>query len=83
MYKNMKLFICFLISLYTLMLSSAFADQVTINTQVLNIRENPTTSSTIIGKANKNEKFEIIEESNNWVKISKNSKEGWVSKIML
>lgn len=80
MYKNMKLFICFLISIYTLMLSSAFADQVTINTQVLNIRENPTTSSTIIGKANKNEKFEIIEESNNWVKINKNNTQGWVSK---
>ena len=80
MYKNMKLFICFLISMYTLMLSSAFADQVTINTQVLNIRENPTTGSTIIGKANKNEKFEILEEASNWVKINKNNMQGWVSK---
>lgn len=80
MYKNMKLFMCFLISMYMLMLSSAFASQVTINTQVLNIRQNPTTNSSIIGKVNKNEKYNIIEEFNNWIKINKNNQEGWISK---
>ncbi len=80
MYKNMKLFVCFLISLSTLMLSSAFAKQVTINTQVLNIRQDQSTSSAIIGKVNKNEKYEILEESDKWVKINKDNKQGWISK---
>ena len=51
----------------------------TVTADVLNIRANPNTSSSIIGTLSQNSKVSIIEMSNGWYKISYNSSTGWIS----
>ena len=54
----------------------------TITADVLNIRSNPNTSSSVIGKLNYNTKVSIIEISNGWYKVSYNNTTGWISNNM-
>ncbi|WP_346939707.1 SH3 domain-containing protein [uncultured Clostridium sp.] len=51
----------------------------TITADVLNIRSNHNTSSSIIGKINYNTKVSILEISNGWYKIKYNNTTGWIS----
>ncbi|WP_346961949.1 SH3 domain-containing protein [Clostridium sp.] len=51
----------------------------TITADVLNIRSNHNTSSSIIGKINYNTKVSILEISNGWYKINYNNTTGWIS----
>ncbi|WP_346931059.1 SH3 domain-containing protein [Clostridium sp.] len=51
----------------------------TITADVLNIRSNHNTSSSIIGKINYNTKVSILEISNGWYKIKYNNTAGWIS----
>jgi len=45
---------------------------------MLNVRENPSTSTKVIGQIPNGSKVEIIETSNGWYKVSYNGKTGWV-----
>jgi N-acetylmuramoyl-L-alanine amidase len=49
-----------------------------VNATNLNIRENPSTSATVIGQIPDKNKIDIIEESNGWYKVAYNGKTGWV-----
>ena len=51
----------------------------TVTADVLNIRSNPNTSSSVIGKLNYNTKVSIIGISNGWYKVSYNNTTGWIS----
>ena len=51
----------------------------TVTADVLNIRSNHNTSSSIIGKINYNTKVSILEISNGWYKIKYNNTTGFVS----
>jgi len=51
----------------------------TVTADVLNIRSNPNTSSSVIGKLNYNTEVSIIEISNGWYKVSYNNTTGWIS----
>ena len=51
----------------------------TITADVLNIRSNPNTSSSIIGSLKYNAKVSIIEISNGWYKVNYNNTTGWIS----
>lgn len=51
----------------------------TITADVLNIRSNHNTSSSIIGKINYNTKVSILDISNGWYKIKYNNTTGWIS----
>ncbi|GAE86891.1 C40 family peptidase [Acetivibrio straminisolvens] len=45
---------------------------------MLNVRENPSTSTKVIGQIPNGSKVDIIETSNGWYKVSYNGKTGWV-----
>lgn len=49
-----------------------------VNADVLNIRANPNTSSTIIGSYTQNTKITVLGISNGWYKVSYNNKTGWI-----
>lgn len=49
------------------------------NTNNLNVRSEPSTSSSILGKLNKNEKVEVVSGDSSWSKIKYNNKSGYVS----
>jgi len=51
----------------------------TVTADVLNIRSNPNTSSSVIGKLNYNTKVSIVEISNGWYKVNYNNITGWIS----
>jgi uncharacterized protein YgiM (DUF1202 family) len=51
----------------------------TITADVLNIRSNPNTSSSIMGSLKYNAKVSIIEISNGWYKVNYNNTTGWIS----
>lgn len=59
-------------------LSSRAATTGTVTADVLNVRNNPNTSSNIIGSLKQNTKISIIEMSNGWYKISYNNTNGWI-----
>ncbi|MBP3931355.1 MAG: SH3 domain-containing protein, partial [Peptostreptococcaceae bacterium] len=50
-----------------------------VNTTSLNVRSGPSTSYSILGKLKKNEKVEVISESNGWSKIKFEGKEAYTS----
>ena len=53
--------------------------QVEVITDFINIRENSSTSSNIIGKVFKNEIYDVIEENDLWIKIhTSNNITGWI-----
>lgn len=45
----------------------------------LRVRKDPSLNSSEIGRVNTKEQFEVIQESDGWVKISFQGKQGWVS----
>ncbi|WP_153019486.1 SH3 domain-containing protein, partial [Bacillus gaemokensis] len=51
----------------------------TVNATNLNIREQPTTQSKIVGKAKKGTTVQILGKEKEWAKISHEGKEGYVS----
>ena len=51
----------------------------TITADVLNVRANPNTSSTIIGNLKYNSNVTILEITDGWYKINYNNNTGWVS----
>ncbi len=61
--------------------ASSYTSTVTgsVIADVLNIRSNPNTTSSIIGGLNRNTKVSIVEISNGWYKISHNNTTGWIS----
>ncbi|MEG1257188.1 SH3 domain-containing protein [Clostridium sp.] len=50
-----------------------------ITADALNVRSNPSTSSSIIGSLSYNAKVSISETNNGWYKISYNNTTGWIS----
>ena len=51
----------------------------TINTNILNVRSGPSTSSAILGALKKGEKVEIFSSKNGWYNIKFNNKMAWIS----
>ncbi len=60
-------------------LTSRSAITGTVTADVLNVRSNPNTSSSVIGSLKQNTTISIIEMNNGWYKISYNNSTGWVS----
>ncbi|MGN1327318.1 MAG: SH3 domain-containing protein [Clostridia bacterium] len=51
-----------------------------VTTETLNLRSEPSTSSSVIELLNADEEVEILSEEGNWYKVKYGSKEGYVSK---
>jgi N-acetylmuramoyl-L-alanine amidase len=51
----------------------------TVQASILNVRAEPDTSSSILGKLSNGEKIEVLEIKQGWYKISFEGKEGWVA----
>lgn len=51
-----------------------------VNTDILNVRACPDTSSFIVGQLKNNDKIKILGEDSTWYKIIYNDNEAWVSK---
>lgn len=79
MLKKLKICICMVIVLTLTLLSYSFASTATVNTKVLNVRSEPAQSGTKIGTVKAGEKYEILDKSNNWLKINFNNANGWIS----
>jgi len=47
-----------------------------VNTEKLNIRNNPDTNADVVGSALKNERYLVFEDRNGWVKV----RDGWMNK---
>lgn len=60
-------------------LTSRSATTGTVTADILNVRANPNTSSSIIGTLKQNTKVSIIEMSSGWYKVSYNNSTGWIS----
>ncbi len=69
-----------LILTITLITGTAFARTGTVNTDDLNLRESASTSADVITVLDKNTKVEVIEEQDDWYKVSYNGKEGYLKK---
>lgn len=50
-----------------------------VKTDVLNVRENPTTESKVVGKVLDGNKLDVKNTENGWLKVNLNGKEGFVS----
>lgn len=57
-----------------------FADQATITSDNLNIRNGPGTNFDIIGQANTDVTYQVIGEQDEWVQIKLEEESGWVTK---
>ncbi len=51
----------------------------TITTEVLNVRSDPNTESSVIGKVYKDQQHNVVEVKGSWGRISYNGKVGWIS----
>lgn len=86
----MKTFVVFnMITLCLLLSSLAFSKDATSHEEILvvskqgNLRENPSTKSSIIGKLSIGTEVEMIEKSNNWYKIKlSDEKIGWAHRSL-
>lgn len=71
--------------LFTFILPTSFVigetnNFVTINVDILNVRSGPGLDEDVVAKVYMGEKYPIIEEKNNWIKIKlNNNSEGWVA----
>jgi len=63
----------------TLMITPGFAQTGEIAGNGVRVRKEPSTSATIVTLVEKGKKVEILEEKNEWYKISTGSSTGWVS----
>lgn len=50
-----------------------------VTADVLNVRANPNTSSSVIGSYTQNTKVTVLAISNGWYKVNYNNKTGWIS----
>lgn len=80
MFKKFKACICLTGIITISVASQSFAQTLTVDTKVLNVRSQPIVSSQKIGTIKQNEEYEILNVTEQWVQISINNKEGWVSK---
>ena len=51
---------------------------VTVNTDAVNIREKPSTSSDILGSVGKGRKLEVISKSGDWTQVQFNKVKGYI-----
>lgn len=72
-----------LIIFITLIAGSTFARTGTVNTDGLNLRKTASTSAEVITQLDKNAKVEILEELDDWYKVSYNNQEGYLKKQYL
>lgn len=79
-YRKFFLFITSLIMMSLMIQPIVLADQeVIVNVDVLNVRSGPGLDYQQIAKVYRGERFPIIEEKNEWIKIRVNNTEGWVA----
>ncbi|WP_147525012.1 SH3 domain-containing protein, partial [Anaerosalibacter massiliensis] len=52
---------------------------VEVTADILNVRERPSTTSTVITQVKKGSKYTVLAKSNDWYKINANGKTGWIS----
>ena len=79
MLKKLKVCIC-LTGVITLSVAGqSFAQTLTVNTDVLNVRSQPMVSSQKIGSIKINEEYEILDKADGWLQINFNNNKGWVS----
>ncbi|MDP7981506.1 SH3 domain-containing protein, partial [Bacillus sp. WLY-B-L8] len=72
----------FLATAASLISTNAFAQEestATVNATNLNIRQQPTTQSPIVGQVKQGATVKVLEVQKDWAKISYNGKEGYVS----
>ncbi|MEH6851822.1 SH3 domain-containing protein, partial [Bacillus pseudomycoides] len=72
----------FLATVASLTSTNAFAQEettATVNATNLNIRQQPTTQSKIVGKVKQGTTVKVLEIQKDWAKISYDGKEGYVS----
>ncbi|MBO1627231.1 SH3 domain-containing protein, partial [Bacillus arachidis] len=72
----------FLATAASLISTNAFAQEensATVNATNLNIREQPTTQSKVVGKLKKGTTVQVLGKEKDWAKISHDGKEGYVS----
>lgn len=77
---NLKYIIIYTIILMALLSSKVQASTGIVSTETLNMRSEPSTSSSVVKLLNAGEEIEIISEDNGWYKVKHGEKEGYVSK---
>lgn len=68
-----------LIPTMTAVANAAAPGTYTVTTDVLNVRAQATTNSSVIGKVYRNQNVAVTEINGNWGKIALNGKTGWIS----
>ncbi|MCF3941859.1 N-acetylmuramoyl-L-alanine amidase [Oceanobacillus alkalisoli] len=63
-----------------LLTSTVFAKEATIDEDNLNVRSGPGTDFDPIGRVDSGDEYEILEETDEWIKIQYDDSEGWVTK---
>jgi N-acetylmuramoyl-L-alanine amidase len=72
-------FIAFLLSFQVDRTEAAYSFQAKVNADVLNVRSQPGTSSSIVGKLKQGQVVTVYEQRNGWSRIAYGSLKGWVS----
>ncbi|MED4016401.1 SH3 domain-containing protein [Sutcliffiella cohnii] len=88
MYRKLKVIIALAIILtsflYPLSSNKVEASQaVRVATDVLNVREQPSTSSAIVTKVKRGETYPLVTKQKEWYKIKVGNKEGWVASYLV
>ena len=84
MKKTLFKFLLVLTVIFTMGVTNIFADSTGVVTaSKLNVRKGPSTKYSRVGSLYKNKSVTILEESNNWYKVSFDGKEGWASKTYI
>lgn len=78
MLKKFKLCMCTSMVIALSAVNCSFASTAIIDTKVLNVRSSPVQTATKIGTVKLNEKYEILDTSDNWLKIGYNDDFGWI-----
>lgn len=78
--KKLKYIIAIVIMLAIVFTNKANAATGIVTTETLNLRSEPSTSSSVVELLNADEELEIISEEGNWYKVKHGSNEGYVSK---
>ena len=77
-----RLLAMFLLSLLLILLQTrfAYADSITVNSGIVNVREGPGYSFEILGKVKENESYPVLQTQDGWYKIElKNGTKGWIA----
>ena len=78
--KNLKYIITIVIMLAIVFTNKVNGATGKVTTETLNLRSEPSTSSSVVELLNADEELEILSEEGNWYKVKHGSKEGYVSK---